>query len=47
MDIKNKNGGFLQFIILILILLFIMKFLGLSISDVIDWFKTTFRDVLK
>ncbi|HEY4493981.1 MAG TPA: hypothetical protein VJB95_00910 [Candidatus Paceibacterota bacterium] len=44
---NNKRGGFLRLIILILVALFILKFSGITISDVINWFKTTFNDVLQ
>jgi len=46
-NIRNKEGGFLQIIILILIVLFIMKYSGLTISDAVNWFKTTFNSVLR
>lgn len=53
-SIKNKKsiyvgrqGGFLQIIILILIALFVMKYSGITISDVINWFKATFNNVLR
>ncbi len=44
---KNKQGGFLELIILILIALFTMKYFGITISGVINWFMTTFHNVLK
>lgn len=45
---KNKNeGGFLQLIILIIIALLIMKYLGITVSGVIDWFISFFGSVLK
>jgi len=46
-NIKNKQGGFLQLIILVLIALFIMKYYGVTISGVVDWFSNTFQDVLR
>lgn len=46
-DIKNKQGGFLQFIILLLIVLFIMKYSGITVSEAVDWFKDYFSDVLR
>ena len=46
-NFKNQSGGFLQIIILIIIALFVMKYLGVSISDIINWFKITFGSVLK
>lgn len=47
MQSRNKNGGFIQLILLILIVLFIMKYSGVTVSDVVNWFKTTFGDVLR
>ncbi|MBI5139726.1 hypothetical protein HZA26_03915 [Candidatus Nomurabacteria bacterium] len=44
---KNKKGGFLQIIVLILIALFIMKYSNVTVSDLVLWFKTTFGDVLR
>jgi len=44
---KNKQGGFIDIIISILILLLIMKLFGVTISDVINWFRTTFASVLR
>ncbi len=46
--IKNtKQGGFLQVIIIILIALLIMKFFGITISEVIYRFKIFFDSVLR
>ena len=50
---KNKKGdlsaqaGFIQIIIVIIIALFIMKYLGITVSGVISWFMTTFENVLR
>lgn len=44
---KNKNGGFIQLIILIIIALFVMRYFGVTVSGVINWFKAEFHDVLK
>ncbi len=44
---KNKNGGFFQLIILIIVALFILKYTGLTIGDVVNWFKTTFSGVFR
>jgi len=46
-NIKNKNGGFLQIIIVIIIALLIMKYFGITISVVVDWFLSFFRSVLR
>lgn len=44
---KNKEGGFLQIIILIIIALLIMKYLGITVSGLIDWFSSFFASVLR
>lgn len=47
MDIKDKKGGFIQVIILILIFLFLLKYMNMTITDVVEWFRHTFADVLR
>jgi len=44
---KNKQGGFLELIILIIIFLFALKYSGLTLTDVFNWFGNTFRDVFR
>ena len=44
---KNMQAGFLQIIILIIVALFLMKYFGITVSGVINWFTTTFHNVLK
>ena len=44
---KNKEGGFIELIILIIIALLIMKYFGITISGVVDWFEAFFRSVLR
>jgi hypothetical protein len=43
---KNKQGGFLQIILFIIALVFIMWYFDLNVSGVINWFTTMFRNVL-
>ena len=45
--IDAKQGGFLQLLLLILLALLIMKFLGITVSEVIYWFKSFFGSVLR
>lgn len=42
-----KNGGFLQIIVSIIIALIIMKYFDVTISEVMNWFKTFFASVLR
>lgn len=44
---NNQQGGFLKLIILIILALLVMKFLDVTISDVVNWFKNFFGSVLK
>lgn len=44
---KNKEGGFLKIIILIVIALLIMKYYGVTISGAMHWFTSFFGSVLK
>ncbi len=44
---RNKEGGFLEIIVLIIIALLIMRYMGLTISGVINWFESFFRSVLR
>ncbi len=41
-EIKNRQGGFLQLIILIVVAVLLMKYFNVSVSDVVDWFKSVF-----
>jgi len=43
----GRQGGFLEFIVLIIVALLIMKYMGLTISEVIAWFKDFFGSVLR
>jgi len=44
---KNRQSGFLEIIVIVVIALLIMKYMGVTVSGVINWFTTFFRDVLK
>jgi hypothetical protein len=54
-EVKNKKsesasssqGGFIELIILIIIALLLMKYFGITISGVINWFEMFFKSVLK
>lgn len=43
---KNKTNreqsGFIEFIVLVFVALLIMKYIGITISEVVAWFKTFF-----
>jgi len=44
---KNKQGGFLEIIILVIIALLLMKYFGITISGVVNWFASFFSGVLR
>ncbi len=51
---RNKEGGFIELIVLVVIALLLMKYFGVTISMVIhwakefiEWFKIFFKDILK
>ena len=44
-NFKNKKGGFLQIIVLIVILFLIMKCFGLTITGIFEWLKTLFLSI--
>jgi hypothetical protein len=41
----STQGGFLKLIIFIIIALFLMKYLDISLSDVVNWVKALFNSV--
>jgi len=41
------QGGFLELIVLVIVVLLIMKYMGLTVSEVVDWFKDFFGSVLR
>ena len=45
--IRNKKGGFIELIILIIVALLLMKYFGITISGAINWFVSLFRTVLR
>lgn len=46
-EIKNTKGGFIELIILLIIVLLLMKYFGITISGVVYWFESFFRNVLR
>lgn len=55
---NNREGGFLELIVLIIVAVFLMNYFGLTISgilayfgtsfsEIIAWFKTAFQNVFK
>lgn len=43
----GNESGFIELIIIIIIALLIMKYYGITISGVINWFVSFFHSVLK
>ncbi|MBI3888729.1 hypothetical protein HY311_02965 [Candidatus Nomurabacteria bacterium] len=47
-NINNKEeGGFITIIILIIVALLIMKYYGITVTGVFNWFVSFFRSVLR
>lgn len=44
---NNKQTGFIELIIIIILALVLMKYFGVTISGVIHWFTSFFSGVLK
>lgn len=44
---NNKEGGFIKLIVVILIALLVMKYYNVTISELINWFKSFFGSILK
>ncbi len=45
--INNKEGGFIELIIVIIIALLVMRYFGLTVTGVINWFVTSLRSVFR
>ena len=43
---KNKNGGFLQLILLIVGVLVLIKLSGMTFSGLIEWFRALIKSTL-
>jgi uncharacterized protein involved in cysteine biosynthesis len=43
----KKEAGFLEIIIIIIIALLLMRYFGITVSGVINWFISFFRSVLR
>ncbi len=44
-NIKNKQGGFLKLIIFIVIVLLLMRYFHVTITDILNYFHLTWTDV--
>lgn len=43
--IKNKESGFLQLILIIIIVIFLLSYFHVSVSQAIDWLKNLFNNI--
>jgi len=43
----NREEGFVQVIIVIIIALLIMKYYGITLTEAYNWFRAYFADVLR
>ncbi len=44
---NNQQGGFIELLVIIIIVLFIMRYFGFTISGLVNWFINMFRSVLR
>jgi uncharacterized protein involved in cysteine biosynthesis len=44
---SSKQGGFLEIIIIIIIALLLMRYFGITVSGVVNWFISFFHSVLR
>jgi len=44
--IKNKNGGFLQLIFIIVIGLLLMRYYGISVDEALAWVKSFGQSII-
>ena len=44
---NNKQGGFIRIIIAIVVILILMKYSGITVSQVVNWFTSFFSSVFK
>lgn len=43
--IKNKEGGFIELIIIVVVALLVMRYFGITILGTINWFISLFKSV--
>jgi hypothetical protein len=43
--LKNKNGGFLELIIIIILAIFLLNYFHLSVDGVLNWFRVAFNNI--
>lgn len=43
---KNKNGGFLKFIIIIIVVLLLMRYFHITISGILAYFHLTWAEII-
>ena len=43
---QNKSGGFLQYIIIIIIAVFLLSYFNISIREFVDWFISAVKSIL-
>lgn len=43
---KNQQGGFLQLIIFIVVVVFLMHYFGLTLTGIFNWFAGMFHSII-
>ena len=44
---KQTGGGFIQIIVLLIVVIFIMSYFHLTVSGVVNWFIVSFKSVFR
>ncbi|MES3031919.1 MAG: hypothetical protein V4699_01605 [Patescibacteria group bacterium] len=44
--IKNREGGFIKLIIVVVVALLLMKYFGLTISGILEYFHLTWPEII-
>lgn len=45
-NLKNQQGGFIELIIVLIIVMLLMNYLGLTFSGIFNWIQELFYSVL-
>jgi hypothetical protein len=44
-NIKNKQGGFIEFVIFVVVVILIMKYAHITVGDIINWLKVQLQGI--
>lgn len=46
-EIKNKKSGFIELIVIVIVILLIMSYYGITLSGIVNWVESLFRSALR